>query len=90
VTVLGISGATGVKAYAEGTAAHLEPGRPDGRVRRQRQRDVGLRPLAAQRLDRLPDSQFLRYALSPDEVLSMRARYTYWPSSQSPGTAARP
>lgn len=34
---------------------------------------------AAQRLDRLPDDQFLHYALSPDQVLNMRARYTDWP-----------
>ncbi len=47
------------------------------------ERDPGLRvldvALAADRLDRLSDGQFLRYALSPDQVLSMRARYTDWP-----------
>jgi hypothetical protein len=47
------------------------------------ERDPGLRVLdvafAAQRLDRLPDDQFLHYALSPDQVLNMRARYTDWP-----------
>lgn len=47
------------------------------------ERDPGLRvldvALASHRLDRLSDVRFRRYALSPDQVLNMRARYTDWP-----------
>jgi len=46
-------------------------------------RDPGLRVLdvglAAQRLDRLPDSSFGRYELDPDQVRDMRAKFSDWP-----------
>jgi len=56
-------------------------------------RDPGLRvldvALAAQRLDQLPDSRFVRYKLDPDQVRNVRARFSDWPRDSGADQSAQ-